>query len=392
MDNYTEKLSAGAEDFYEYEAEKKLPEIIASFRGHGDALSRFMDDHGYDAEDTPAAKAAFLKRKFHEAGIGSAKSRNTLKWLTELNSFERETGFRIAFALNLTVEETDDFFRTVLLDRSFDCHTIKEAIYFYCIYNRKSYPTAGKLISAAPNPEKGPVPQGESVLYTKNIVSFLRSCPDEETLLRYFNENLAQFGYNQVKAKEYIQLLWNQISAPNGLAALERRFFWDGEEKIFTDDADSFWNIYLQMLGLDTDDAKYIEKDRTIKPILENKTFMHQFAARNFPNRQSTLKMLQGISTEHDLIRKTLILFAFYQFWINIAVSGQKKTYMAGPNDRERCLSELDQYLMDAGFPELYAGNPFDWIFIWAAGRESPMQAFRSYWQFLSAEFSESRS
>ncbi len=120
---------------------------------------------------------------------------------------------------------------------------------------------------------------------------------------------------------------------------------------------------------------------------------MHQFAAENFPNRQSTEKILRGESTQNDLIRKTLILFVFYQFWMNIALSQKgRKSYEAGPDDRERCLTELDQYLLDAGFPEMYAGNPFDWIFIWAAGRESPMQAFRSYWQLLSAEFSEQQN
>ena len=137
MDNYTENLTAGAADFYEYEAENKLPEIIASFRGHGAALSDFLDTHGYTGEDSPKAKEEFLKQAFRNAGIESTKARNALKWLTEPNGFERETGFRIAFSLHLTVEETDEFFRTVMLDRSFDCHTIREEVYYFCIFNGK---------------------------------------------------------------------------------------------------------------------------------------------------------------------------------------------------------------------------------------------------------------
>ena len=390
MDSYTEKLTAGAADLYEYDATDKLPEIIASFRGHGAALSDFLDTHGYSGENNPEAKAAYLKDKYIASGIDHNKARNAVKWLTEPKGFERETGFRIAFSLNLTIEETNKFFRTVMLDRSFDCHKIREAIYYYCIYHGMGYQTAEKLIAAVPQPKKNPVPDSGDVLYTKNIVIFLQTCPNEEILLKYFYENINQFGYNQVKAKEYIRLLWNRISASDGLAVQERIYFPVGIKSTSQDTADSTWNIYLQILGLDLDDVKYIETDRTIKPMLKNETFMHQFAAENFPNRQSIEKILRGESTQNDLIRKTLILFVFYQFWMNIALSNNgHKSYEAGVNDRERCISELDQYLLDAGFPEMYAGNPFDWIFIWAAGRESPMQAFRSYWQLLSAEYSE---
>ena len=388
MDAYTEKLTAGAADFYEYEAEKKLPQIIAAFRGHGAALSNFLDTHGFEGENTAEARAAYLKDKFAAAGIGRPKARNALTWLTSANGFDRENGFRIAFALGLDIGETDEFFRTVMLDRSFDCHTIKEAVWYYCIYHERPYPAAEKLLRDAPSPERSSVPDTADVLYTKNIIAFLQACTGEEALLQYFRENLPQFGYNQVKAKEYIRLLWKQIAEPNGLAAKERIFFPVSLKP--TPDSDSTWNIYLQILGLDTEDSRYIESDRSISPILENRMFMHQFAARNFPNRQSIEKMLRGEPTGNDLIRKTLILLCFYQFWMNIFLSRSGyKSYEAGKNDRERCLTELDQYLLDAGFPEIYAGNPYDWIFLWAAGRESPMQAFRSYWQLLSAEYSE---
>ncbi len=393
MDPYTENLTAAAEELYEYDAIYKFPQIIASFRGQGASLSEFLDSHGYSGEDSASGRANYLKQKFHEAGIEGDKARYALKWLTGPKGFERDNAFRIAFALHLDVEQTDELFRTVMLDRSFDCHTIREAVYYYCICRGLNYSEAEKLIEAAPDPESCPVPKDGNVLYTKNIISFIRSCPGEKALLQYFRDNLAQFGYNQVKAKEYVLLLWKSISAPDGLAFKERKYLSVSDKPMNTDTSDSTWNIYLQILGLDTEDVKYIEKDRTIKPILDNRIFMHQFSADNFPNRQNIEKILRGVTVKHDLIRKTLILFAFYQFWINTALSRSgHKNYAAGENDRERCISELDQYLMDAGFPEMYAGNPYDWIYLWAAGREAPLLAFRSYWQLLSAEYSEQKS
>ncbi len=392
MDQYTEKLTAGAADLYEYEAVEKLPAIIASFRGHGAALCDFLDSYGFsaDGDNSPEAKAEFLKKRFTAAGIGSGKARSALKWLTSPKGFERETGFRIAFALGLDIDQTNEFFRTVMLDRGFDCHTISEAIWYYCIYHGRDYAVAERLFAEAPKAERGAVPFEGDVLYTQNIISFIRSCTGDEALLRYFRENLPQFGYNQVKAKEFIRGLWERIAGPGGSAEQERRNFPVPSRSQESSAGDSTWGIYLQILGLVSEDVSRIETDRTIRPILENQTFMHEFAYDNFPTRQSIEKILRGESTQHDLIRKTLILLVFYQFWINTALTrGGRKTYEAGPNDRERCLAELDQYLLDAGFPEIYAGNPYDWIFLWAAGREAPLLAFRSYWQLLSAEFSE---
>ena len=389
MNTYTEALETNAAKLHEYDTTDELPKIISSFHGHGEAFSLFLDEHGYSGEDTPEAKADFLKRKFSEAGIDSAKARNALKWLKEPNGFERETGFRIAFALGLTVEETDEFFRKVLLDRGFDCHTIEEAIYYYCIYHGKPYADAEKLIAAVPRPEKTAVPENEDVLYTKNIIFFLQNCPSDEALLQYLRENLNQFSYNQVKAKEFIQQLWEQIADPNGLAEQERKYFPQQEKGKNPPADDSTWGIYLQIMGLSFD-VESIGKDRTIKPILDNPIFMHQFAAENYPNRQGIEKLLRGEPAKHDLTRKTLIWLAFYQFWMKTALSHTgRKSYEAGPHDRERCLAEIDQYLLDAGFPEMYAGNPYDWIFLWAAERDAPLMAFRYYWRLLSAEYSE---
>ena len=244
-------------------------------------------------------------------------------------------------------------------------------------------------MAEAPKTDRTAVPSEGEILYTKNIISFLRSCPSDEALLEYFRENLPQFAYNQVKAKEFIKQLWEQIAGPDGLAEQERKYFLQQEKGENPPAEDSTWGIYLQILGLSFD-VEHIEGDRTIRPILENRTFMHEFAIDNYPTRQSIEKLLRGETAKHDLTRKTLILLAFYQFWINTALShGGMKTLMAGENDRDRCLDELDQYLLDAGFPEIYAGNPYDWIFLWAAGREAPILAFRSYWQLLSAEHSE---
>ena len=392
MDLYTERLEAEAADIYEWAAIERLPELIRSFRGQGAALDAFLCAHGFPGaeEDTPDRKAAFLKSCFKRAGIDLSRARDARKWLSGQKNFDRRTGFRISFALGLDIGQTDDFFRTVMLDRGFDCHTIEEAVYYYCILNHRDYSAAEKILAAAPKPGKEPIRFDENILYTRNIINFIQTCPDDDTLLAYFRENLPQFAFNHVKATEFIVSLWNRIAAEDGPASRERQFINSENPARKGGKNISVWDICLQILGLDPDDAAHIENDRTIRPILENKVFLHEFASRNFPNRQGIEKMLRGEPTEHDAIRKTLILFVFYDFWISAALSRRNSiSYEAGENDGSRCLSEIDQYLMDAGFPEIYPGNPYDWIFLWACGKAAPLSAFRGYMQLLSAEFSE---
>ena len=49
----------------------------------------------------------------------------------------------------------------------------------------------------------------------------------------------------------------------------------------------------------------------------------------------------------------------------------------------------MNRYLLDAGYPELYPGNPYDWIFLWALRDDYPLEAFRSYIGELFAVKSE---
>ena len=53
-------------------------------------------------------------------------------------------------SLNLGVEGTRDFFRRVYFERAFDCHSITEAVYYYCMRNGLSYLEALAIISKMP--------------------------------------------------------------------------------------------------------------------------------------------------------------------------------------------------------------------------------------------------
>lgn len=74
-----------------------------------------------------------------------------------------------------------------------------------------------------------------------------------------------------------------------------------------------------------------------------------------------------------------LILLVFYSFWAETVISFQDAAHQATKEEADRCLDMINRYLIEAGFAELYAGNPYDWIFLWANHNEEPLTAFRAY-------------
>lgn len=375
-DNYTEELL----------------QVVKSFRDFDEALDNFLLKKGYagDIHDTDE-KVSYIKDKFKEAGISSLP-RNLKKWFTEKKRIEkRKIAFQFCFAFHLNLEESEEFFRTVCLQRGFDCHYVEEAIYYYAISNHLSYGEAEELIEQAPEDTKGKIDFNGEVLFTASIIKEINRFKSKEELLLFFRENIEQFGYNNATAYKYITDLWHKIDMPDGLAEKEKALMnLSGMQQIETNNKNrSVWNIYLQILGLDgCDEADnsplfVLDTDRTLKPFLKDNDLLHPLAEDSFPDRQGLEAILRGEHKSNELVRKTMILLVFYEFWVKRILRAGNCYAQAEPADAERCHAEINRYLLDAGYPALYAGNPYDWIFLFAMQDTYPLETFRGFMQEL---------
>lgn len=91
--------------------------------------------------------------------------------------------------------------------------------------------------------------------------------------------------------------------------------------------------------------------------------------------------ILRGEHVSYERVRKWLVLLTFYTYWAKRAlVTG---SYEAMPDDGERCIAEMNRYLIDSGYPELYVGNPYDWIFFYVLKDSEPLRTFRYIWNEL---------
>ena len=439
MNAYTDFLENRAREIYpedDIDYSQALMEVVNMFRHFDEALDTFLAEHGFTGNRSDVdEKISYIRTKFARADI--QPPRNMKKWYTEHKRIQKETAIRICFAFGLTVEESEDFMRRICLLRGFDCHNVEEVIYFYAISNRLSYSEARELIAGVPKVNVGKIDFDKEVLYTSAIVEEIRRFKNPEELTEYISVNIRQFGYNNATAYKYIRDMWKEISAEGGLAATERRKLYiefndtdivieeqaqgteedsdrngrkgqsglEGQtERIGRTDrvdwkggtgskgradrqdragksGDSLWEIYLQILGLAGNRITRLGTDRSLKPILRDNELLHAWAEDSFPSRVGLEKILNGEHVSEELVHKTILLLVFYRFWVKSAL--RNHSYQAKNGDTYRCTCEINKYLMDAGYPELYPGDPFDCIILHAVENDFPLLVFREYMQEL---------
>ena len=103
----------------------------------------------------------------------------------------------------------------------------------------------------------------------------------------------------------------------------------------------------------------------------------------NFPGKKVMSDVLDAtkISTSksYDSIRKMIVLLDFYAFWACIKVGISDVSDIDKSTLYEIYQEEADSRLKLCGYENLYAGNPYDWIFLCASHSEDPLAFFRAY-------------
>lgn len=390
MPTYTNLLQSQFQEISPYDENftEELLSIAQLFRLFSDAMDEFLLEHGYAGNiDDVEAKVAFIRKTFEQASM--TPPRETRLWFTEKQPIQRDTAFQLCFAFGLDGGETDEFFRrTFARERSFDCHQVTEAIYYFCLINGYNWTDAQEINGQIPlSNQKNP---GTTVVYTSSIVDELKRLSTKEELVAWLQENVNLFNTNNATAYRMIRDMWEQTAGKNGLLMQESHRFISMADDAASDqstplkvgkDGVRLWDAYLAIFQLNRKQVDKLPGERTIRPILAK---LHEAAQDSFPDRQGMTKILQGEHLSYERVRKWLILLIFYTWWAQRALN--TGGYEAGQKDGQRFLSFMDQALVEAGYPEMYVGNPYDWIFFFCAQDQEPLRLFREIWNTLLGE------
>lgn len=361
-----------------------------NFRSFSSGLTDLICQYGYDGDPGDAeAKTCFLLARL--ASIEVSVTKSTLSsWFTDkrrpaLAANSRTLLFQICFALSATLHDITWFFSHVYFDRVLNCHTIPEAVYYYCFSRKLPYRHALDLISLI---EAMPAPgdPGNAIVFTRDIIDQLNRCTTDEELLSFFRNNKHYFSQWNRTAMKYIEFYVSFIRGKESDRAVIRA---SKAGRSFPPDEIRQCGLVTQEYLLSADEGRFgyisgksinsidfmLEQMITIHSGLPKQTQIPAIVRQNFPSKKTFSDILNKseLSTSYDSIRKCLILLKFYHFWVTLLLNPDPS--VDAPFDVYR--DETNAILTECGYDELFAGNPYDWLFLWASTSEKPLDTLR---------------
>lgn len=287
----------------------------------------------------------------------------------------RHPMFALAFALNLSVDETKDLFHKIYLDRAFNYRDEKEIIYYFCLKNGKSWTDAARLIS---NVGDLPKDYSDHTQYTQTISSSVDSFQAEQDLLDYIcqnghNINGRIFEKYSLTAKTKLEFYLSKAKkcAKEEIQYSNERDYYRGKWKKNLSN-NTLYDIILKKSVL----AKNEENKTTGTKTIFNNASLPQEIKNRFPEA-GTFSKKDKTSEEY---RKAIILLFSYWFWYQFQYNKKNYSYEDKKIYYEDYEQAINNVLTECNFSELYFGNPFDWMFM-CCTYTSTQEDLLSYYQ-----------
>lgn len=423
--NYTQYNSDSIYQFLDEEDTENAIDFLrdpSNFRSFNQGLSEILIKRGYVSEDaTSDNMVSCLYSKLTD--IGSSIPLETIGlWINgevspNIEYRHRNQMYEICFALNLTLKETIWFFHHVYYDRAFNCHTINDSVYYYCFKNNISYKNALELIKKIENAPTSSSSQEKISNYTLFVQQRLEDIKTDDELIVFLTSNKESFYSWNESAFETLKNLQNELlptkEGKNELEKIKRKIKNNNSSYGIipkTEDQKN-WGLIMKEILFDYPDESFLEiiegknigsANFLLEQILGMKLHTEKGKKRfidevsipdivknNFPSRKTMSDVLSEDkitqTKTYDSIRKLIILLYFYRFWCEIKLKNQSENYCDDPLS-DIFIDEINDLLYSCGYEEIYAGNPYDWIFLCSAQAEDPLAYFRQIITYLLDE------
>lgn len=390
------------------------------FRPFHEGLREFFVRTGFATATTPLEQTAdVLYARLQDLAVPIKKETITA-WLTgpqrpKIDERSRSRMYALCFALQAAPADVYWFFHHVYYDRAFNCHTIAGAAYYYTLTHGLPYATARHIIEAVADfPVRGtPAP----LYYTQSIRTNLDALRHPQDVTTFLCRHKASFTAWNRTSQEYIQGLLQEIvgneatdrprwetvkeqmrsvlaARERGIPALtphypdlphlglllrdgfhvDQQLHCESAEKTFLQERIRQQNVFkipyvlTEILGT----AAGLQAYKTLPYVIRN----------NFPSK----KVLQDViaptkaktATAYDAIRKVLVLLYFYAYWARLRVQAADVTAYGNADYTAIFEDELNTLLSTCGYEELFAGHPYDWLFLSAAQAEDPLTSLKA--------------
>lgn len=338
-----------------------------SFRTFGDGLLFFLQKRQPELNAETAIK--YIEKICEETNVSKSDiaSANTLKsWFKggprpKKGEDSRMSMFALAFALRLTPNETAELFHKVYLDRAFDYRNANEIIYYFCLNNQKTWQDANRLIQMAHYNSADIV---DATVYTSQIKADIEAIADDSALLSYIDIHGHNLAKKSVSAKQIAQKLLEQAKA----TAQKEAELPEYAERFSGRDRDSLNFTYEVITDLS------VSGDKGTKTLFKNSRLPKEIKSR-FPESVTLSKK----DPSYEELRKLIILLFSYTYWFRMQAENRII-------DLDDYIEEINVHLDESGFSLMYYGNPYDWMFLYCALSDRPLDTFRGLLAEVLAE------
>lgn len=329
-----------------------------AFRTFGDGLLFFLQKQ--TSELTAETAIKYIEKVCQETGVSTKDiaSANTLSnWFKggprpKKGEDSRSSMFALAFALKLTPDETADLFHKVYLDRAFDYRNAKEIVYYFCLSNNKTWSDAKRLIA---NIEEIPVVIDDFTVYTSQIKTDIETLNDEEALISYISKHGHNLAKKNVSATNIVKkLLLEANKKANEESELEEY------AEVFRGSDKTSNNFTYEVIT-----NLCVSGEKGTKTLFKNARLPKEIKNR-FPEAITLSKK----EPTYEELRKLIILLFSYCYWYDV----QQENEVIELDDY---IEEINVHLNESGFSLMYYGNPYDWMFLYCALSERPLDTLR---------------
>lgn len=294
----------------------------------------------------------------------------------------RENVFKLCFALQMTLEETEEFFVKACYEYPFNFKRLEDSVYYFCLKTKKDYKYAQDMITMLENEPVVDNPVAESI--TENLRYYITQIDTEEAFLQYIRENRCGFTErNKTAVREVVRLLDRCLNdfgiKKAGLTGYLEKKKTDNRAMKNEEELCEFMYGYRRRSQVDGR-RLYEEKENSMK----NASLFPRMIFENFPEPKC-LQDIRKVKEAHDGLqnlknpnaniydstRKALIMLSFFHFFTEYEVVRGKID--VDEEVTEEFIDELNERLDACGYARLYSRHPFDWMIMYCASRQDPV-------------------
>lgn len=354
----------------------RFAETLLRKKSFGEFLSRFLSDSGR-SEGNSKVFIKYCKGKYADSGIIDAPSlfgnqnplsrdvlRRQLKnWFEGGVTPERESIFKLAFALNFTCPELEYFLKCGLCDRNINFKSAAEVAAYGSLRFGKEYSYALDILEKASNIEAEPFDEIRAV-FTERFEEFFDNIRSEDELLIYVARLLASDSDPQISAsvrENYKDL----ISALAQTADADKQLY--ETNGAYENGNISFAAIEHYLYGF-TDDSDYaVYVNGNIAGSKYNKLGELKWFFSTLLRRTDLGAMYRE---EKKISRDTILTLAFFSVCENRSESTV-----------EELVLEINEYLNVSRFEEFNFALPYDMFLYMCLQTNDPIGSFRNVWK-----------